>query len=351
MLFMSDLILTDYDREYYRSRLQDFLPNKIIDCHSHVWNEEHFLPAGTYLPSRSAGWAAQVARISPIEKLLTSYQSLFPGKEVTPVIFPGVETNLDGALNNAYVQQVAKEHHLPALALTKPTMSADVFEGLIREGNFRGCKPYLNFAPAYVPKDEIRIYDFLPPAHLERLNANGWVAMLHIARPGRLGDPMNLAHLQEIDERYPEAKVIITHIGRAYDDSNVGLGMDVLQKTKNLLFDITANTNATIMRRLLEAVGPERVMFGSDLPIFAMRAHRITESGHYINVVPRGLYGDISGENTMRETDEVSALTFLLYEELDAFAQASSQLGLSRTEIEKVFYRNALNAFTIEERR
>jgi predicted TIM-barrel fold metal-dependent hydrolase len=346
---MADLHLTEYDREYFRSHLQDFLPEKIIDCHSHIWTEEHFLPLGSYPPSRSAVWASQVARVGPIEDLLASYQMLFPGKEVTPVIFPGVETNIDGALNNDYVQHVAKDRHLPALALTKPTMSAGVFEELIREGNFRGCKPYLNFAPAYIPKDEIRIYDFLPPLHLERLNANGWVAMLHIARPGRLGDAVNLAQLQEIDERYPDAKVIVTHIGRAYDDSDVGAGMEVLRKTKNLLFDITANTNSKIMSQLLEAVGPERVMFGSDLPIFAMRAHRITEGGHYINVVPRGLYGDVSGENTMRETDEINNLTLLIYEELEAFAQAATKVGLSRSEIEKVFYSNARAVFQIKE--
>jgi len=339
--------LTEYDRRFYEEKLADFLPSEIVDCHSHVWTADHLLSEGSFEPSRSAVWASRVAEVSPVEDLLQSYRELFPNQSVTPVIFPGVETNMDSEKNNDYVRAVAASHGLPSLALTKPQASADEFEALISEGGFAGCKPYLNFAPAYIPRDEIRIYDFLPKSHLERLNANRWVAMLHIARPGRLGDPMNLAHLVEIDENYPDAKVIVTHIGRAYAHADVGAGMSVLSKTRNLLFDITANTNADVMRRLIEAVGPERIMFGSDLPIFAMRAHRVVENDQYVNIVPRGKYGDVSGETTMRETDTIDKLTLLIYEEIAAFAEAAALSGLSRAEVEAVFNGNARRTFSI----
>ena len=31
----------DVDRRFYREKLQDFLPGRIIDVHTHVWKAEH----------------------------------------------------------------------------------------------------------------------------------------------------------------------------------------------------------------------------------------------------------------------------------------------------------------------
>lgn len=38
--------------------------------------------------------------------------------------------------------------------------------------------------------------------------------MLHIPRDGRLKDPVNLAQMMEIEEKYPKVKLIIAHVGR-----------------------------------------------------------------------------------------------------------------------------------------
>ena len=46
--------------------------------------------------------------------------------------------------------------------------------------------------------------------------------MLHISRPARLKDPVNLAQLLEIEEKYPNVKLIVAHIGRAYTPEDIG---------------------------------------------------------------------------------------------------------------------------------
>ena len=71
-----------------------------------------------------------------------------------------------------------------------------------------------------------------------------------------------------------------------------------------MMFDFTANTLDRAMIACIEAVGPKRFMFGSDLPIVKMRMYRTTEKGFYYNHVPRGLYGDVSADPHMIETDE-----------------------------------------------
>ena len=45
----------------------------------------------------------------------------------------------------------------------------------------------------------------------------------------------------EIEEKYPNVKLIVAHIGRAYAKEDIGDVFEVLGKTKKMLFDFTAN--------------------------------------------------------------------------------------------------------------
>jgi len=123
----------------------------------------------------------------------------------------------------------------------------------------------------------------------------------------------------------------------------VGNAFDVLAETRRVYFDISANTNDGVFEQLIRAVGAKRVLFGSDLPILCMRMRRICEQGTYINLVPPGLYGDISGDKHMREAavGEADELTFFLYEEIDALRRAATRAGLTRSETDCIFFGNA----------
>jgi hypothetical protein len=111
----------------------------------------------------------------------------------------------------------------------------------------------------------------------------------------------------------------------------------------HLRFDISANTNEDVFALLLDAVGPGRVLFGSDLPVLRMRTRRVCEDGRYVNLVPKGLYGDVSGDPHLRElhAPACGSLTFFLYEEIAAFRRAAEAAGLSATDIRAVFHDNA----------
>jgi predicted TIM-barrel fold metal-dependent hydrolase len=123
----------------------------------------------------------------------------------------------------------------------------------------------------------------------------------------------------------------------------MGNAFEVLASTKNLCFDFSANTNDRVFEAMLRCVGPKRVLFGSDMPILRMRMRRIERDGRYVNLVPSGLYGDVSNDRNMDEVEGAAAeeLTFFLYEELDAFRRAAERVGLSRADIEDVFHNNA----------
>jgi predicted TIM-barrel fold metal-dependent hydrolase len=331
----------DVDKTYYDEHLANFIPRRVIDVHTHVWLASFMKE--TSEESRSVKWPSLVAKDNPIEDLLRTYQLMLPRQQVTPLVFSLPDRHIDLGRSNGYVSQVAREHDLPSLIVSVPEWSAEELERRVRDGGFLGLKPYLDFAPAHIATADITIFDFLPHHHLEAADAHGWIVMLHIPRPGRLKDPVNLAQLLEIERRYPDVHLVVPHIGRAYCVTDIGDGFDVLRDTERMIFDFSASTNAQVFERFLRAFGPGRVMFGSDLPILRMRMRRICENDTYINMVPPGLYGDLSGDPHMREVSEEEGrkLSFFLYEELLAFRRAAEAVGLNDADLEDVFFNNA----------
>ena len=328
------------DEQFYSERIRDFLPERIIDIHTHVWLKSMKNRKGTQRGVVS--WPSLVADENPVEDLLETYKLLLPGKTVVPLVFNSPTRGEDLDPLNRYVTESAAQHNLPALMLSRPEWTGEQFERRLKDGNFLGAKPYLSFAPEGIPPDEICILDFIPRHQLEVLNKQKSILLLHIPRSKRLRDPVNLTQMRAIEERYPDIKLIIAHVGRAYCPGDVGDAFRVLAGTR-MFFDISANTNETVFCRLIEAVGPERILFGSDLPITRMRMRRICENGIYINLVPEGMYGDVSGDRNMREVAgrEAGKLSFFFYEEISAFLAASKKAGLTRCETDKVFYSNA----------
>ena len=334
--------ITDTDRQLYNTELRDFLPKQMFDIHSHLWLES-FWSTSQNTDMRAVSWPYLVARDNCVQDLDESYRLLFPDKHVVPMVFANPEPNDDMKLHNDYVQKSAEAYGYPTLYFSHPTQSAADVERFVLEGGFLGLKSYLNLSPAHISEPSIRILDFFPPHQLEVLNRHGWIMMLHIPRPGRLKDSTNLADIAWIKRTYPRIRLILAHVGRAYCIEDVGNALDTLAPFDDLLFDFSANCNPDVLEMLVANVGPKRVMFGSDLPITRMRMRRICEYGHYINLVPPGLYGDVSNDPNMRETSQAEGKTvsFFLYMEAIAMKTALLHLGYGTKEAERVFAGNA----------
>lgn len=334
--------ITETDRRIYETQLNDFLPQEVFDIHSHLWLES-FWATPQSADLRAVSWPYLVARDNSAADLTESYKLLFPGRRVVPMVFANPEPNDDLTLHNGYVQRSAEAQGYPALYFSHPSHSAAEVERNVLAGGFLGLKSYLNLSPSHIAEPDIRIPDFFPPHQLEVLNRHGWLMMLHIPRPGRLKDPVNLADIAWIKRTYPRIRLILAHVGRAYCLEDVGEALQALSSFDDLLFDFSANCNPDVLEMLLASVGTRRVLFGSDLPITRMRMRRVCEHGHYVNLVPPNLYGDVSGDPNMREVsqDEGQTLTFFLYQEALAMKEALLRLGFGKLEAERVFAGNA----------
>ena len=329
------ITLNEYDKKVYDTELKGFLPDEFIDCHTHVWKDEFPWQGDS---NGGATWPRRVASCLEVEELLNDYKTLFPQNKVTPVVFGSCSRDI--TLCNDYVREETKKFALPTLFRTSYDMTPDFIEEEVKKGGFLGLKPYLTNCPPYIPSAEIRIFDFLPKEHLEVADKHGWIVMLHIPRAKRLRDAVNVAQIMEIEEKYKNLKLIVAHIGRAYAKEDIGNAFDILKNSRNLVFDFTANVCDDAIRACIKAVGPKRLLFGSDLPIAFMRMYRIVENGEYINVIPRGLYGDVSGEKRMRESDEPD-ITLMIYEQILALKRVAAELKLTDGDVEDIMFLNS----------
>ena len=324
------------DLPFYREKIEDFLPDKIIDIHSHASTNPPRKPNGPprYWPE-GVTWGCGM----PVPNLLEVYIKMFPGKDVSPVCF-GIPTadrkNLEEQ-NEYLARELERFDHIFGFLLTAPEWSERELVERLRSGRFVGIKPYLSTATD-VPPQEITIFDFLPHRHIDLAERMGWIVMLHIPRRERLADEVNIAQLREICERYPSLKLIIAHVGRAYCPRYAEEGLPKLRGCENLLFDISANSNREVFEMLIEEVGPRRILFGSDLPITAMRAKRVCEGDNYVNYIR---HADWEDEHTRRRPEEEESYTFFLYEEILAFRRAAESSGLTPEDIRAVFHDNA----------
>lgn len=327
--------LTDYDKYVYEKELKTFLPYEFIDCHTHIWKKDFPFEGSS---NGGATWTKKVAEYLEAEELIGSYKTLFPENKVTPLVFGSCSRHIPTC--NEYVKEKSEKLGFPTLFRTSYDMAPDYLEEQVKKGGFLGLKPYLSNCPPYIPAAEIRIFDFLPHEHLRVADKNGLIVMLHIPRSKRLRDAVNIAQIMEIEEKYPNLKLIVAHIGRAYAKEDIGDAFNILKGTKNLVFDFTANVCDDAIKACIEAVGTKRLLFGSDLPFATMRMYRVVENGVYYNVIPRGLYGDVAGEPHMRETDEKN-VTFMIYEQLLALKRVAADMKLNDSDIANIMYLNS----------
>lgn len=334
--------VTDYDRKIWEEELKDFLPERILDVHTHVYLRRLMEQPKTPQPKRTVSWTSTIAKENSIEDLQETYRLMFPGKDVKALMFIN---GSGGGTNNAYLSDVSKETGWPALYLSNPNQSADELEHEIRNGGFLGIKCYLSRAPKYIPANEIRIFDFFPKHQLERMNEMGAIVMCHIPRSGRLKDPVNLHQILEIRKEFPKVRLIVAHIGRAYCEEDVGNAFELLDQEPETMYDFSANCCDYAIEQVIRHAGVKHVMFGTDMPILRMRTHRIVENGTYVNLVPPGLYFDPNNDPHLREVseEEGKSITFFAYEELLALKRVATKLGLSRQDVEDIMYNNAMN--------
>jgi len=312
----------------------------VFDAHQHV-SPAHLRQHPMTEPMRRQMWVNELTEPIDAPTAQRCIQTVFPGRQVPCLMFgtPNLDYNLEGL--NEYVRSESGQRGWVCLSLLRPEWSADRLAAELDKPGVIGVKPYYTLI-ARTPDTRDRylessIFDFLPHAALEVLNDRGSWVTLHVPRAGRLAHPQNLSEIREIRRRYPRVILVIAHFGRCYTEVHARQALPVLADDPGLYFDNAAVLNTAVHRLALECLGPHRILYGSDNPIFYMRGRQGWEGDQYINHTSHPFHF-----NAHREPPPVEAgYTLYMYEALRALRQACDDLGLSVDQVRAVLHDNA----------
>jgi uncharacterized protein len=330
----SQAIRKQLDQQVYNDQIAPWLPETVIDCHVHVGLAEH---CGPFSPERrKANWALEVGIEQSWDDLRDTYGALFPDRAVSPLAFGGVFQETHVERNNDYILSGVADAKNSSwgLMVTRPEWDAQVVRDGLSAG-FVGIKPYPDLALPSLA--EPSIYDFLPKSHLAILDEAAGVLMLHLPRAGRLADPDNIRELLEISNDYPRIKMIVAHIGRSFCLPTAKIGLPHFVESTRIRFDTSANLNSDVFRFALDTLGPDRILFGSDLPITLMRGVREHVGDKYINYTD----APYSWNRDRKLPEEEANYTYFLYEELRALVTVVEKGGFGKEAMKKIMYSNA----------
>lgn len=328
--------LNDVDREFYDHYLRDFLPAKIFDFHVHIGEAHHFHPIS--LQRLQSNWALECGHILPFEDLREAYAQLFPNSVVNQLCFPFPLREAKLRQCNAYVAKKIKEEQAFGLYTPHPAEDAEKLRTALVNGKFSGLKPYPDLVCGK-KEDEISIFDFAPEPHLSVADELGLIVLLHLPRPGRLKDPANIAELKQISRQFPRLKLVIAHVGRSYCLSFAQEGLPQLSDCTSFYYDLAAVLNPAVLAFALRVVGPERLLWGSDFPILFLRGRQEWRGEKYVNFTSRMFMWNVE----RRPPEEEAHYTLYVYEQLRALRQACEEVGVTRREVERIFWGNAIS--------
>jgi len=331
----------DEDLKIFKEEFSDFLPVNIIDFHVHLW-KRNFLKE-----SISGHRQKQNPFLDPdiidgftFEDFKKTAKKIFPGKNYNGLFFgfPVKEIDLDKA--NKYVSDVCIENDSHGLYIPKPDLKEipkDFFES-----KFIGFKPYPDLVDYKASKDfskldiNVSIFDFISEKVLEFCQEYGLILLIHIPRKDRLNDKRNIEEIKTIGKKCPNIKIILAHAGRSYCYSDIKDSIKYLKDIKNLYVDTAMINSFSVNKVLIEELGLERILYGSDLAIAALKGKNIdiNNKHYFVTNTPRSW--SLSSEGM-----KLSNFTFFIYEIIRAIRIAAMSLNLSKEDIENIFYLNS----------
>jgi glutamate-1-semialdehyde 2,1-aminomutase len=331
---MPIISLTDLDTRIWQEELNDFVPQRVYDIHTHLYSWRHNLDPN----KASSGYAKLLGEqfAEATTKLADECDALLmPGRDVARLSFPFPFPHpCDFVGANAFVaEQAAKNAASASLMLVHPGLGDDEVERELDLHGHLGFKPYRWYSST---GDAVncRITDFMSERQIAIADRRGLMIMMHVSKRDAIADEENLRDLTDLSERYPNAKWILAHCARSYSAWALERAASRLRKLPNVWYDTSSVCETDAMDALYQGVGCDRVMYASDdIPVGVLR-------GKYIAFGYAWAYlSETNHSVSLAHCD--GRMTFTRYEQLRAMRRASRRLNLSASQIQALFYDTA----------
>ena len=328
---MPPLQLTDLDESIWREELEDFVPSRVFDAHTHVYRTEFNLAPRSPLEER----LRDKYPVSDLNTLQRDDALMLPGRELHYLTFghPFLECDFEG-LNAHTAETVSQDPQSAALMIVSPKMVPESVRDTIVRHGFLGMKPY-RFYSVTGDVVECRITDILPEPLIEVANELGLIVTLHMGKRKAIGDPENIEDVVRLSKAYPRVNWVLAHCARSFAPWPIEAAWPHLAELPNVYLDTSAVCESDVFAVLLRHLDRKRILYGSD------NSPAGIERGKYITV---GHAWAFVGERTksldLSHCDPRA--TFACYESLRALRRAALALDVPQAEIDGIFWDNAV---------
>ncbi|MCM4173501.1 hypothetical protein DHD32_18655 [Arenibacter sp. TNZ] len=322
-------ILRKQERDIIMSKLAGFIPDEIFDIHTHPYNPAHFASeAWPFLKDEGTLGCTEhrnaLLRYMPTKTIHGLYFGLPHRSANRDEMNRWVreETQLNGTSLSRALKVVSP--------VDDPAQTADE----LRNGLFCGLKVYHIYAER-LDTMNASITEYAPEWMWEILNETRGVMLLHMVLDGAIADEDNQKEIRRLCRTYPNVRLILAHIARSFNYRNARSGLQTLTDLDNVVVDTSAICETESFRAAWKALGPRRILWGSDFAISEMRGRCVTTGSHFYWLHPENLRSDIKSAT---ETE----MTLVGIESLLCLQEMSEDEGLTTGDINDIFLNNAL---------
>jgi glutamate-1-semialdehyde 2,1-aminomutase len=321
---------SEADSELFARELDSFVPDVICDAHMHLW-------AKTQLPP--TGWEA-FRQLEEAVVDLAAYRrrmaELLPGRRVAGgLILPGAVAATGAQLvsqNALAAAEAAADRGWRGAMLVSPEMAPEYVREEVRRLRLSGLKCYhvrsgqavtwdANI-PAYLPEAQVKV------AHEERL-----CITLHMVKARTVADPANQYWIRRYCESYPHMQLILAHAARGFNPYHAIEGLAALRGLPNLWCDMSAVTDVGACEAIIELLGHDRLLYGTDFPVSHLRGRCVAIGDSFV-----WLYEDTLNWNTV--SFQPVRPVFVGLESLRVLKQAVWHQRLTDSQVEDIFSNN-----------
>ncbi len=314
---------------------EEWLPEKITDCHAHCCLPEHVnriseemysLPVSSF-PSFSLEESREWQKI------------MHPKKKISSLRFSIPLIGIDHRATNSYLlRNSSQDDKVAIFGLPEDT---EYTIKMIKESGALALKSYYFSGKNHLT----RIYDYFPQEVLSVAQEKEMPIILHL--PTKITKCFD--QISKTVSDFPRLKICIAHLGLEKKvNQRVRETFTNTAKYENIFFDTSLISSPEVIKSAIDIFGVERVLYGSDEPLnlvrFVIYEHPILGD----RLLTKYHYHWVNTEEHFQFQHLLSDVVHSHWNALSGIKRAINKFPLKRREVikEKVFYSNARSFFS-----
>src|SRR5262245_9604296 len=265
--------LREYDQEFFAKELDSFVPDRVFDSHAHLYEVSHW---------NSPSFVEKGPPVVTLPEFKRQMEWITPGRLTTGLFFGGglSEERYDES-NHFVAAEVARDPNSSGQLIVSPKLRAERIREMVHAHNFVGLKVYHTFAERK-PTWDAEVREYLTEEHMRVAHEEGLSITLHMVRARAMADRANQEQIRFYCEKYPNARMILAHAARGFNPHHTIEGIRALAGLRNVWFDSSAVTEAGGFEAIIETLGHDRLMWGSDFPICHFRGRCVSIGDEFL---------------------------------------------------------------------